>query len=159
VITAADLRPERDPQELVAILGRLGKRPTAELKAAVQLLIQHGEPDVRSESLRVGLVQWKEREYRGAAMAALFRDPDADVRCTAAFGIAAVSSTESRREDQRVLLSIVFDGEEDDIVRLSAYDALLLIHKRPSFPPANRDPSLAVDLDWQWLNALKAQDG
>jgi hypothetical protein len=99
-------------------------------------------------------VHLKDREYHHYALDAFRYDSDTKVRPAATFAISATSSPATRGEDQRALLGTLHNPNEDATVRGAAYEALLILHNRREFPPANRDIDLVRDVNWQWVQSL-----
>ena len=159
-IGAEDLYPWVAPDHLLQALYELGRQTRGrqagiDLVRAVAPLLEHEDEDIRQEALRLLLVQWKEPGFRRNAVEMLLGDPSEAVRGTAAFGIASVSTPVTRREDARALLEQV-RGEAIPLhVRGAAYEGLLIMHRRPEFPPGTREVDPSVDFDWGWIRELE----
>jgi HEAT repeat protein len=156
-ITHADLVSWNDPEDLLRALGAVTREQFHELGDAVARLADHHDPDVREEALRIAAVLWKDAAVRPNVVTALRTDSEAAVRSTAAYGLAALSRPETRSQDLRLLLEIVVDEDQDVSVRMSAYDGLLILHRRPSFPSLDRDANPRTDIDWSWIAELQKQ--
>ncbi len=161
-ITISDLQPWVDPDDVLEALYELaeqtrGQAVPSELISAVTTLLDHEDEDIRQEALRLLLVQWKDRSQRDRGIALLRLDPSEAVRGTAAFGLASLSTVETRHDDARTLLSVLLDEAQPVHVRGAAYDALLIIHRRKEFPPMTRDLDLTVDIDWEWIKRLRTE--
>lgn len=153
--SAADLVPWKDPDDLLEVLHRMGKEPVRELRESIAGLLDHEDPDVREEALRVLVTRWKDRSFRGKAVGALQYDPDDAVRSAAAFAVASSSTDDDRDHDTRLLVEIVVDQKESLDVRGAAYDALLILHRNPRFPTKKRDFDPIQDIDWKWIDTLR----
>lgn len=161
-VTGADLQPWRDPDELLDALHKLGEQTTGlavavDVSSAVAALLQHEDEDLRQEALRLILVQWRDHRLRSEALGVLRLDPSEAVRATAAFGIAAVSRLDTRREDVSAFLEVLLDESQPKHLRGAAYEALLIIHRKTDFPPLTREIKLMVDIDWDWIRKLQAE--
>jgi len=121
------------------------------------MLLEHPDPDVREEALRVLFILWKAKDLHRRAVDALLHDEDPDVRAAAGYAVAASSSPLTRREDIATLVATVRNTEEAPFVRASAYDGLLILHERNSFPDMRRAFRPERDVDWSWIERL-AQD-
>jgi HEAT repeat protein len=150
-----DLLPWNDPDELLQALYQLDRKPDPDLRESVAQLLRHDDDDVREEALRILLTRWKDQEFRGYAISALQQDPAASVRSAAAFAIASTSQSGTRAEDIKALVTILLDEDEDLDVRAAAYDALLILHRRPTFPTKKRTFNPAADVDWPWIATLQ----
>jgi HEAT repeat protein len=153
-IREADLNPWTDGDDLIRMLGQLGDQQRDELLDAVTRLLEHEDPDVREEALRLLLVRWKVRGLHHYGLQALTNDPTPEIRALAAYGVAATSSETSRMQDVTVLKSVVTNDDESHHVRGAAYDALLIIFRRPAFATKRRAFDAARDVDWTWVEAL-----
>lgn len=161
-ITAEDLPSWGDPDDLLESLYALGEQTrrqpaSTELTSAVAALLDHEDEDIRQEALRLLLVQWKAHQLHSEGLRLLRRDPSEDVRGTAAYGIASICADDRRPDDVRTLLEILLDESEAVHVRGAAYDALLIIHRRTTFPPMSRDLDPASDVDWEWVKTLQGE--
>lgn len=153
-----ELHPWHDADDLLKALYRLGKEPVDELRDAVRALLDHHDPDIREEALRVLLTRWKSRDAREHAVAAVQGDPAPQVRCAAATAIAATALPETRAHDTELLLSIVLDESENTEVRGAAYEALLIMYRERGFPPGERAFVPSTDVDWVWIRSLPQPD-
>ena len=154
--TAADLLPWNDPDDLLQSLYRVEKAPRPELRDALARLLEHDDPDVRGEALRILVTRWKDHAFRGNAAQTLRFDPDPEVRAAAAFALASVSADGDRLEDTQLLLEMLHDEAQEATVRGAAYDALLVLYRKPEFPTKKRDFDASLDVDWAWVKALEA---
>ena len=155
-----DLQPWEDPDDLLEALYKLGEQTRgqaggAELTKTVAALLDHEDEDIRQEALRLLLVQWKVQDVRDQAVELLRLDSSEAVRGTAAYGIAATSTSATHRDDVRTLLGILVDETQPVHVRGAAYKALLIIHRRAEFPPMTRNLDPDTDVDWQWIRTLQ----
>lgn len=156
-VTEAELAPWLSEEELIRSLGRLGRSADNEVRRAVLGLLHHDDPYVRDEAMRVFFVQWKDRQHRQHVAEAFTHDPDSDVRCTAAFGIAATSTAETHPDDVRLLLDSLRDETVDADVRAASYDALLIIYRLPAFPTKKREFDPSRDVDWRWIEQIRSE--
>jgi len=147
-------KPWSDPNDILEELGRLGANPRPDLYEPVADLLGHADPDVREEALRCVAVRWKDPRARTAALHVIRNDPEEAVRAIAAYALAATTVGPADKEVLGELLAHVRDSAESPHVRGAAYEALLIIHKRPAFPPLNRTFNPEVDIDWRWLGQL-----
>lgn len=157
-VRAEDLSPWRDSDEILRHLGNIAKEEVTDLAPALVALLDHEDPDVREEAAQALFVVGKHREHRARAVELLKHDSDVAVRCTAAYGVAATSSDDSRRSDIGLLATIVRDDTQDTELRRSAYEALLIIFRRPRFPSMTGPFNPVVDVDWDWLDQLRSQE-
>jgi HEAT repeat protein len=153
--TEADLLPWNDPDDLLQALYGVENKPRPELREAIARLLEHEDSDIRSEALRILVTRWKDRAFRPHAVKALRFDPQLEVRTAAAFALASTSAEVDRADDTRLLLDVLIDDEEATDVRGAAYDALLIVHRRPQFPTKKRDFNPAQDVDWPWIETLR----
>ncbi|HEX8321517.1 HEAT repeat domain-containing protein [Longimicrobium sp.] len=159
--SAAHLAFWNDPDELLQALYRLGREPVPELREALRQLLDHADPDIREEAIRVLATRWKDESARLRAFDMLRNDPTPMVRSAAAFAIGGTSTSASRNRDTRLLLSVLRDVAQPMDVRRAAYDALIIAHRKgageKSWPfPSHRsefDPVRSVD--WEWLRSLE----
>lgn len=160
-LSANDLQGWLDPDDLLKALFQLSQSASGgqqvEIREAIAALIEHEDADVRQEALRLLLIAWKLGSYRDKAAAVLRTDPEGEVRATAAFGVAALSTFSSRLDNVALLLEILLDREQPTSVRGAAYEALLIIHRRPRFPPISRGFIPTEDVDWKWVDQLQTE--
>lgn len=150
------LEPWNDPIELVKALVDLPKERLSEAKEKLTVLIGHADVDVRVHAFRRLFVHLRDSSRHATALSALRRDPEPKVRRVAAHAISATSTVQTRAQDVSTLLQSLQDQNESVEVRGAAYEALLLLHERKDFPPANRDIDLQKDVDWTWVDLLRA---
>lgn len=155
-VTAADLASWRDPDELLDALGRISKDDLEELSSALVSLLDHDDVDVREEAAQALFVAGKNAEHHSQVVQLLQYDPEVAVRSIAAYGVAASSTDATRSEDIRSLLQAVHQESESTEVRRSAYEALLILFRRPAFPAMNQPFDPTRDIDWKWLDGLQA---
>ncbi len=155
-VTAGDLAPWQDPDDILEALGRVANDDVEHLASALAGLLDHEDGDVREEAARALFVGGKNAEHRAQALELVRRDPEVAVRSTAAYGIAATSNPATSDSDSALLASLVRDENENAEVRRSAYEALLILFRRPTFPAMNRAFNPAQDVDWKWLNSVNA---
>lgn len=148
-----------DPDELLEALDAIGADDKYRLIDRVRLLVDHEDPDVREEVLRILFITWKSKEDRNVVLDRLQHDDHVDVKAAAALALAAVSDESSRRDDSRLLLDMLQSSDEDEIVKASAYDALLIIHRRAAFPTKLKPFRAARDVDWEWIRSLGQSNG
>lgn len=158
-VSLTDLMDWQDPDRLLEALYGLPREPQPELRPAVARLLEHGDPDIREEALRVLVTRWKDQTFREHAIEKLRSDPAPTVRSAAAYGLTGVSSAASRADDVGLLLERLGDPSEDLEVRGAAYDALLIIHRRPAFPSRKRAFDPERDVDWAWINEVRESGG
>jgi HEAT repeat protein len=156
-VTAGDLAPWRETDEILQALGGVQKNEVEHLAEALALLLEHEDADVRDEAARALFVAGKNTEHRTHAVELLRHDPEVAVRCTAAYGVASTSTPATRQADVELLAGVVRDDNEHVEARRSAYEALLILFRRPTFPAMNRPFNPGQDVDWKWLAGLKAR--
>lgn len=147
------LDPSMPVVELIKALGGLDPDAATRRAGQIEVLLHHDDPDVREEAARALFVRAKHGEERETLVAMLTNDPAIEVRCVAAYGLAATSAPGSLSADSRLLASIVENEGEDLEVRGSAYDALLILHRRAAFPSKKHQFNPARDIDWEWMRA------
>lgn len=157
--TEADLFPWNDPDDLLEALYGIGKEPKPELRDSVARLLEHEDPDIREEAIRILVTRWKDYSFRAHTVNALRFDADVAVRSAAAFGVASVSTEKNQAEDTRFLLAILLDESQPKNLRGAVYDALLIIYRNPAFPTKRRDFDAAQDVDWEWIGTLRSAVG
>lgn len=150
------LSPSNDPLELLAALVDIPKAQLGHLKSNLTALLKHPDADVRVHAFRRLFVHLRDPSSRAEAVDALRQDSDPKVRRVAAHAISATSSAETRREDSARLLASLLDEKEVTAVRGASYEALLLIHGRNCFPPANREIRFEEDVDWEWIHQIRS---
>jgi hypothetical protein len=104
--------------------------------------------------LRRLFIGWKDHLRRERAAEALARDESAEVRSVAAYALAATSTDITKKKDVKILLETLQDEFEDAAVRGAAYDALLILHRKPDFPTKRRCFNPEADVDWNWVQSL-----
>lgn len=149
-----DLDPRQETNTLLRSISQVSDDDERQATPLVASLLHHLDPDVRQEALRKLTVHWKNPSYRQAARDALETDPDEGVRATAAFGLAAVSTKETAAEDTRLLLPAVRSEHLGPDLRISAYEALLLLHGRRDLPPLDPGVDPQAIIDWGWVGSL-----
>jgi hypothetical protein len=148
------LAGNQDPVELIKALGKLSRSPQTEVESKVAELLDHEDTDVRAEAMRLLTVRWKLARYRPVLLQIMLSQEHSTLRQEAAYGLASITSDNTRNEDTRVLLPIITSNEESVEVRGAAYDALLIIHRNPQFPPKTRPFRPATDIDREWVEDL-----
>ena len=89
---------------------------------------------------------------------AVFEPASVDqMQVEAAYGVAATSRPETLQEDVGALLEVLLDEARPREVRGAAYDALLILHRRTSFPSKRRSFEPERDVDWDWITELKRE--
>lgn len=151
------LSPYSEPDALLEALYSL-EGPVAELRDTLMKLLEHEDPDVRAEVIRVIIRRWKDAEARPLAFQLLRNDDDVEVRAAAAYAIAGSGSDCSRDQDTRALRGALRDESEALSVRAAAYDSLLIIHRKASFPTKTRHFDPANDVDWGWVDSLAPRE-
>lgn len=154
---APNLSRRQDPVDLIKALGKLTKEDRTETRAQVFELCRHYDEDVRDEALRVLAVQWKDWSAHGLSVNALRSDLSPQVSSTGAYGVAATSRPETRQEDLIALLEVLLDDARASEVRGAAYDAILILYRRPSFPTKARPFEPEKDVDWDWIRQLQRE--
>jgi HEAT repeat protein len=159
--SAAHLAFWNDPDELLQALYRLGREPIPELREPLRQLLDHADPDIREEALRVLATRWKDESARLRALDMLRTDPSPMVRSAAAFAIGGTSTSETRSCDTRLLLSVLRDTSQPMDVRSAAYDALIIAHRKGAgeggwpFPNHRSEFDPVRSVDWEWLRSLE----
>lgn len=153
-IAEQDLYPWNDDLALLQALRAIRREQKEELEGSMLGLIDHENADVRDEAMTWLFVMWKDKAHRQRAFDAFASDPESFVRCTAAYGIAATADDTTRASDSNVLVRALADPSQDLDVRGSAYDALLILHRRPKFPSKTRDFDPQKDVDWGWVESV-----
>lgn len=148
------LSRHEDADLLLEALYEIDDRDTS-LRAEVAALLEHEDPDVRAEAVRILIRRWKDREARPVAFDLLTSDPDDEVREAAAYALAGSGTPETRDRDTEALLSVVQDKGLSLGVRAAAYDGLLILYRRPRFPTKHRAFDPTSDVDWEWLRTLR----
>lgn len=155
--TRAELSVWADEEDLLDALGRIDRSQQQELLGPVEALASHAESDIRQEALRVLFVLWKVRDLHSLAVDVLLHDSDPEVRAAASYGLASISSRQTRNEDVRLLLRMLEDEEQPEFVRRTVYDGLLILFHRPAFPTMQREFLPMVDVDWSWIESIKCE--
>lgn len=155
--TAHQLSMWTDADDLVDALGRVREDQRDDLQVVVETLVEHADPDVREEALRVLCVLWKAPELHERALEALLHDPEPEVRAAASYAVAATSLPESRKGDVKAFLEVLYNERQPAFVRGTAYDGLLILYQRPKFPTMQREFRPKDDVDWDWVRAVDAQ--
>jgi AcrR family transcriptional regulator len=158
-----ELAPWRDPDELLSALYATGREPMPQLRDALLVLVEHADPDIREEVLRILGTRWKDAGIRPRVIAALKSDIASNVRSAAAFAIASSSTAITRKSDSALLVMLVKDEAEDLDVRAAAYDALLILHRgvwqngKWTLPTKQRAFDPVKDVDWRWIECLTTE--
>lgn len=153
-IRELDLSPWNDPDTLLEVMSRVPVEPQPHLLGAIARLLDHEDPDIREEALRILVTRWKDESFRRKAIAMLRFDPGTNVRSAAAYAIAGSSSAGSHWDDTILLVDRLVDSTEEVNVRGAAYDALLILHRKPAFPTKMRPFDPQADVDWEWIEKL-----
>ncbi len=149
-----DLERRAPPSRIIQALGKLGPEHQAAYAPRVLALLEHPEPDVRSQAVDVAFVRWKQPGYRSLIVSMLLNDPHAVVRARAAIGLAATRVEENRKVDIALLLRVLENSHEDSEVRRAAYEALMICTGRLDFPDTGADFNPDRDVDWDWVREL-----
>jgi hypothetical protein len=152
------LSPWVDPDELLDTLALLSHDDRAQYQCSVEALLEHSDPDVRQEAIRILFMLWKARELHEFALAAFLHDAEPEVRASASYAVTASSSSATHQRDVNAFLSVLLDERQPTFVRGTAYDALLILHKRPHFPSMLREFEPSTDVDWVWISTLGDQE-
>ncbi len=153
-ISETDLYAWNDPDELLRALGEIRDNQKAELLEAVSRLVDHTDEDIREEALRRLFVVWKNHVRREHAVEALATDESSGVRAVAAYALAATATDGTKERDVHTLANTLENEGEDVTVRAAAYDALLILHRKPEFPTKRRPFDPQTDIDWNWVRSL-----
>ena len=159
--SAAQLAFWNDPDELLQALYRLGREPVPELREPLSELLDHRDPDIREEAIRVLATRWKDESARLRAFDMLRTDPAPMVRSAAAFAIGGTSTSASRDHDTRLLLSALRDESQPMDVRGAAYDARIIAHRKGAgeggwpFPSHRSEFDPIRSVDWEWLKLVE----
>jgi HEAT repeat protein len=151
---ATKLDPRRDPHLILEALYEVPKVHQPELVGVIAPLLDHCDPYVREEAIRILITRWKLEKYRDRAAEMLVSDEAPDVRGAAAYALGSVASNATRAEHTRLLLDTLRNRDEEPNVRGAAYDALLILHRNPAFPTKKREFDPHLDVNWQWVDSL-----
>jgi hypothetical protein len=160
VPSEAELFFWNDPDDLLNALYQVSREPVPELRDSVERLLEHDDPDIREEAIRILLTRWKDLSFRPQVINVLQSDPAPNVKSAAAFGVAATSTDENRAQDSQLLLSVLRDEGEHLDVRAAAYDALMILHRKGvgeggwPFTTKKSEFNPARDVDWSWIRSL-----
>jgi HEAT repeat protein len=149
-----DLNPWGDPDQILKALYEMPKVRQPVVVNTIARLLDHPDPYIREEAVRILVTRWKEETYRGRAAEMLISDEAPDVRGAAAYALAAVANDATRIEDTKLLCGVLLNSHEEPNVRGAAYDALLIMYRNPAFPTKMRDFDPDLDVDWQWVRLL-----
>jgi hypothetical protein len=159
--SVADLSYWNDAVDLLNALYRVGREPIPALRDQIAVLLDHPDSDVREESMRILLTRWKDDRLRHLAFAALDSDPAINVQIAATTAIAATANPKTQAADTRVLAAVLRDRRRHPDVSQSAYDALIILHRKEAgtgvwpFPTKRRAFDLDRDVDWSWIKGLE----
>ncbi|MBM3471539.1 MAG: HEAT repeat domain-containing protein [Armatimonadetes bacterium] len=109
---------------LYGLLHWFGEAGTKELERDVLRFLRHPRRNMREIALSVLTLHWKIDKHRRKYVELLTRDPDAQVRWTAASGLGLVLMASRDRQASRLMAHIMRDESEDFTVRRTAYEAL-----------------------------------
>ena len=157
-VTVADLAAWRDSDDLLRALGAVRDEQRNELLEAVQALLGHEDPDVRQEALRWLAVRWRALSVRGEVERFLAKSENEELRTTAVYALASLSTEPTRAWDTELLVGMVRDITEDGEIRRAAYEALCILYKRSQLPPINKGFDVDREADWRWLETLLKQN-
>ena len=148
------LDSRRDPHLILEALYKVPKVQQPGLVGVISPLLDHTDPYIREEAIRILVTRWKLERYRDWAADMLVHDEAPDVRGAAAYALAAVATPTTSAEHTELLLDALQNTDEEPNVRGAAYDALLILHRNPAFPTKKRDFDPDLDVDWQWIESL-----
>jgi HEAT repeat protein len=101
-----DLSPARPGNQLITAVWQARREMRRDLMPALIQLLRHESATLREEILSLLLVNWREKSVRKIAMNALQTDEDFGVRSRAAYGLAVISTENTREEDIRLLQGV-----------------------------------------------------
>jgi hypothetical protein len=153
------LKNRRIPRnEIAHAIVRLGKPfDQARILAAkdtVALLLDDSDSWVRHEAMWFLTTWGKLKEYQPALIRALRTDPDLDNRSFAATCLGRLQEGTSDADAVAALKAAVEEESMDQLVRLSAYGALLQVVKGISDLGFSPHDCTLSDIDWKWVRSL-----
>lgn len=151
---ASKLDSRRDPHLILEALYTVPKVQQPGLVDVIAPLLDHSDPYIREEAIRILVTRWKLERYLNRAAEMLVSDEAPDVRGAAAYALAAAAIDATRAEHTRLLLDTLRNTDEVPNVRGAAYDGLLILYRNPAFPTKKRDFDPDLDVDWQWVESL-----
>jgi hypothetical protein len=155
----AELAYWNAPDELLGALYRVSREPVPELRETITSLLDHADPDVREEALRILASRWKDQAARPKALEALECDPAPRVRSAAAYAIASLSTSVTRTEDTQLLIRGLRDKSQPMDVRRAAYNSLIILHRKGEggwgFPSYKSEFDPVRNVDWGWVSSLE----
>lgn len=119
------------PEETYHVVHEFGRHNFREALPVVEPLIQSSDPQLRAVSLEVIAGHWGMPGYWDIICWRLTQDPDIDCRFRAAILIGALKRDTGDQEALHLLAQVVSNTSEDDLVRASAYGAMLKILHYP----------------------------
>ena len=155
--SVTNLHPEQPADVLLRAIARFPESSATEVATAMRSLLMHSDADVREEVLRRVAVHWRHIAFRNDCVSALRSDPSESVRATAAYGLAALSTSETRTSDLLSLLAVIKDSALDGALRLAAYDAALLITGRRPLPQIEPDPNASAMIEWTLVRDIEQE--
>lgn len=145
----------QDAAQLIDALWAAHRGGRNDLHASVAALTTHHVATVREEALGLLLVIWRDVRYRPLAARAMLEDDDAGVRGRAALGLGAASTARTRSEDIRLLLRMLRDDNEEADTRRAAYEGLLILCGRKTFPSYLTPFDARRDTDPEFISELE----
>jgi HEAT repeat protein len=151
-------RGEVLPNEIghaIVVLGKpFNRENILTAKDVVAKYLQHENAWARHEAIWF-LISWgRLSEFQPELLHALRHDPDVDNRAYAASCLGTLQASTNNADALRALKTVLEDANEDELIRLCAYQSLLEISSPRSeglFSPY--DNSLS-DVNWEWVNSL-----
>jgi len=109
---------------LYGLLHWFGEARMKELEPDVLRFLRHPRRNMREIALSVLTLHWKMLKHRRKYVDLLKKDPDAQVRWTAASGLGYALMASRDRQASQLMGRIMRDESEDFTVRRTAYEAL-----------------------------------
>jgi HEAT repeat protein len=118
-------RGELPPQGLFGFVLDLGYSNLREAEQDVVKLLRHPSDQIRSVAVRVLAFHWDMKHHKEDLIRILVEDLEDSVRGWAAAGLGSLFSESRDPSVTRALIEKLRDQNESDLVRETAYDALL----------------------------------
>jgi len=125
-----------DHDDIYSALIRIGKGFHYEFKDKVQAFLNHADAALRAAAIRVLAFYWQMEEFKDSAERMSVWDEDEETRSVALMGWAAYYEDTNNKEVMRRLYDTLRNKDEPDMVRLTAYTAMLCVSplQAPSWP-------------------------
>jgi HEAT repeat protein len=147
-----DLSPGRPGPDLIDAIWAARRADRTDLRADLVRLLEHEDPVVREEVVSLLFVRWNDATLRDRLVRLVRADPDFGVRSRAVGALAGLAG--SGGEDAGLIREVLFDPDEDPVVRKSCYEALYRI-RHGTMVEVGDEADVEALLAEDWLKELR----